>query len=115
MAAQYSCSFEIYLPVLPRPQGSHGPGGILLRSRLFRGHQSALTRILRLAIAHRIFLEHRPGFIAHSAASRQIADDACLASWVGAGVDEMWPAAVNLVPALEKWPEAAEPNQTVQS
>jgi hypothetical protein len=78
-------------------------------------NQSALTRILRLAIAHRIFLEHRPGFIAHSAASRQIADDACLASWVGAGVDEMWPAAVNLVPALEKWPEAAEPNQTVQS
>jgi hypothetical protein len=78
-------------------------------------NQSALTRILRLAIAHRIFLEHRPGFIAHSAASRQIADDACVASWVGAGVDEMWPAAVNMVPALEKWPEAAEPNQTVQS
>jgi hypothetical protein len=68
-------------------------------------NQSALTRILRLAIAHRIFLEHRPGFIAHSAASRQIADDACVASWVSAGVDEMWPAAVNMVPALEKWPK----------
>jgi hypothetical protein len=78
-------------------------------------NQAALTRILRLAIAHRVFLEPRPGFIAHSAASRQIADDIRVASWVGAGVDEMWPAALNIVPALEKWPDAAESNQTVRS
>jgi hypothetical protein len=68
-----------------------------------------------MAAQYSCSFEHRPGFIAHSAASRQIADDACVASWVSAGVDEMWPAAVNMVPALEKWPEAAEPNQTVQS
>jgi hypothetical protein len=66
-----------------------------------------------VAIAHRVFLEPRPGFIAHSAASRLIANDTRVASWVGAGVDEMWPAALNIVPALEKWPEAAEPNQSV--
>ncbi|KNG48072.1 s-adenosyl-l-methionine-dependent methyltransferase [Stemphylium lycopersici] len=74
--------------------------------------EAAITRILRLGIAHRIFREPRPGVIAHSAASRQIADDARVASWVGANVDEMWPAAEKLVDALEKWPQASEPNHT---
>jgi len=77
--------------------------------------EGAVSRILRLAIAHRIFCEPRPGFIAHSAASRQIADDARVADWVGANVDEMWPAAERLVDALERWPQAAEPNQTVST
>lgn len=76
-------------------------------------NQGAVTRILRLAIAYRIFCEPRTGVIAHSAASRQIADDPRVASWVGAGVDEMWPAAEKVVDALKKWPQAAEPNQTV--
>jgi hypothetical protein len=52
--------------------------------------------------------------IAHSAASRQIADDPRIADWIGAYVDEMWPAAVKIVNALEEWPEASEPNQTVR-
>jgi hypothetical protein len=73
----------------------------------------ALARVLRLGIAFRIFREPRPGVIAHSAASRQIADDPLLASWVGANVDEMWPAAERVVDALAKWPEAAEAHQTV--
>lgn len=51
--------------------------------------------------------------IAHSAASRQIAEDIRVASWVGANVDDMWPAAVKVVDALVKWPLAAEANQTV--
>lgn len=51
--------------------------------------------------------------IAHSAASRQIAEDSRVASWVGANVDDMWPAAEKVVDALEKWPLAAEANQTV--
>ena len=76
-------------------------------------NQGALTRILRLGIAHRIFCEPCPGVITHSAASRQIADDVRVASWVGACVDDMWPAAEKVVDALEKWPQAAEPNQTV--
>lgn len=75
--------------------------------------QGALARVLRLGIAFRIFREPRPGLIAHSAASRQIADDPLVASWVGANVDEMWPAAEKVVDALAKWPEAAEANQTV--
>ncbi|KAL6704153.1 hypothetical protein ACN47E_008713 [Coniothyrium glycines] len=72
----------------------------------------ALARVLRLGIAYRVFCEPRPGVIAHSAASRQIADDALVASWVGANVDDMWPAAEKVVAALAKWPDAAEANQT---
>ncbi|KAH8696533.1 putative O-methyltransferase [Talaromyces proteolyticus] len=71
----------------------------------------ALTRILRLSIAHRIFKEPRPGVVAHSAASREIAEDTRVASWVGANVDDMWPAAGRVVDALIKWPLATEPNQ----
>ena len=73
----------------------------------------ALARVLRLGIAYRIFREPRPGVIAHSAASRQIAEDPLIASWVSANVDEMWPAAEKVVDALIKWPEAGEANQTV--
>ena len=76
--------------------------------------QGALSRILRFGIANRIFREPRPGVIAHSAASRQILEDEAMAAWVAAGVDEMWPAAVKVVDALKKWPQAEEPNQTVR-
>ncbi|EUC41662.1 hypothetical protein COCMIDRAFT_8664 [Bipolaris oryzae ATCC 44560] len=74
--------------------------------------EGALTRILRMGIAYRVFQEPRPGVLKHSAASRQISDDTRAAGWVAANVDEMWPAAKKLVDALEKWPEAAEPNHT---
>lgn len=75
--------------------------------------EGAITHILRMGIAYRLFQEPRPGVIAHSAASRQLAEDTRAAGWVAANVDEMWPAAEKLVEALEKWPEASEPNQTV--
>jgi len=77
--------------------------------------EGAIARILRLGIAYRIFREPRYGVIAHSAASRQIADDACVADWIGASVDDMWPAAHKVVDALTKWPQAAEPTETVSS
>jgi len=76
-------------------------------------NHTALARILRLGIANHVFKEPRPGVVAHSAASKQIADDPRVASWVGGNVDEMWPAAEKVVDALKKWPQAAEPNQTV--
>jgi hypothetical protein len=76
-------------------------------------NQAALTTILRLGIAYRVFKEPRPGVIAHSAASRLIAEDPRLASWVATATDDMWPAAGKVVDALAKWPMAAEPNQTV--
>lgn len=75
--------------------------------------EGAMARILRLGIAFRIFREPRQGVIAHSAASRQIADDARVADWVGASSGDLWPAAEKVVDALARWPDAAEPNQTV--
>ncbi|KAI1302030.1 putative O-methyltransferase [Xylaria venustula] len=76
--------------------------------------EGALSRILRLGIAHRIFREPRPGVIAHSAASRQIADDPAMADWVSSCVEDMWPSAEMTVDALAKWPLAEEPNQTLK-
>ena len=76
---------------------------------------TALCRILRFGIAHRIFNEDRPGFISHSAASRQIKEDMRVADWVGANFDDMWPAAEKVVDALAKWPLAEEPTQTVST
>jgi hypothetical protein len=73
----------------------------------------ALCTILRHGIAYRIFKEPRPGVIAHSAASRQMVEDPRFASWIASNVDDMWPAAEKVVDALTKWPNAAEPNQTV--
>ncbi|SMR55893.1 unnamed protein product [Zymoseptoria tritici ST99CH_3D1] len=35
----------------------------------------AVTQLLRAAIAHRVFLESRPGYVAHSAASQMLAKD----------------------------------------
>lgn len=76
--------------------------------------RSPLTRILRLGIANRVFREPQAGVIAHSAASRQLAEDVRIASWASAGADEMWPAAGRVVDALEQWPLAEEPTQTVR-
>lgn len=76
--------------------------------------QGALCTILRHGIAHRIFKEPRPGVIAHSAASRQLADNPQFSGWLACSVDEMWPAAEKVVDALTKWPLAEEPNQTVR-
>ncbi|KAI2622778.1 putative O-methyltransferase [Hypomontagnella submonticulosa] len=73
---------------------------------------ATLRRILRFGIAFRVFREPRPGVVAHSAASRQIAEDPYMADWVGANVDDMWPSAERVVDALAKWPLADEPNQT---
>ena len=61
--------------------------------------QSTLSRILRLGIAYRVFREPRPGVIAHSAASRVIAEDPDVADFVGANADEMWPAADKVYPS----------------
>lgn len=76
---------------------------------------AAVTNVLRLGIAFRVFKEPRPGVIAHSAASRQLAENALIADWVAVTSGELWPAAQNVVDALAKWPKAAEPNQTVSS
>lgn len=72
-----------------------------------------LTRILRLGIARRVFVEEEPGRVAHSSASRLIAEDERMEAWVGAGVHDMAPAAGRVVEALGKWGRGVGVGETV--
>ncbi|KAH7409862.1 putative O-methyltransferase [Phaeosphaeria sp. MPI-PUGE-AT-0046c] len=65
--------------------------------------EDRLTRILRLGIARRVFVEPEAGRIAHSSASRLMKEDERMEAWVGAGVEDMAPAAGRVVEALGKW------------
>ncbi|EHL01829.1 putative Sterigmatocystin 8-O-methyltransferase [Glarea lozoyensis 74030] len=63
-------------------------------------------------MAHRIFREVRKGVVVHTAASRLLAESRQLKSWTGVNVEEMWPAAVQTVPAMIKWPNSQEATHT---
>lgn len=72
-----------------------------------------VRRILRHAMTKHIFKEARKGVVAHTAASRLLAENAEIHDWVGASTDELWQAASQTVNALVKYPGSQEPNQTV--
>ena len=78
-------------------------------------NESILRRILRHAMTKHIFKEPRKGMVAHTAASKLLADDAQIHDWVGASTDELWQGASQTVNALVKWPDSQEPNQTARS
>lgn len=69
-------------------------------------------RLLRHAMTNRIFSEPTPGTVAHTAASRVLAQDPAIGSWVGFCVEDIWPAASRVVDALDRYPEAADPTKT---
>ena len=73
--------------------------------------QAVLTRVLRGAITHRIFLEPTPGMIAHSAASRLIATQADVRDWIGFATQEVLPLSHRLGQTLQQFPSADEPSQ----
>ena len=76
------------------PVGSEATfGQIARRSGL---NEPDLRRILRHAMAHRIFREVREGVVAHTASSRILAEDMQMQAWTGVAVEEMWPAAVQV-------------------
>lgn len=68
-------------------------------------------RMLRHAISHRILREPRKGIVAHSPASKVLADMPLLHQFIGHVCDDMWPASSHAVPAMIKWPGSQEPNQ----
>lgn len=70
-----------------------------------------VKRIVRHAMTNRVFCEPRDGFVAHTAASRAMLDDATLNDWVGLCSSDFFPAAARTVDALEKWPGSQEPTQ----
>jgi hypothetical protein len=71
-----------------------------------------VRRFLRHAMTNRIFREPSPGVVAHTAASRVLAEDKMMDDWVGFCVEDMWPAASRTIAAIELNPSVSEPTQT---
>ncbi|RDW94258.1 hypothetical protein BP5796_00021 [Coleophoma crateriformis] len=68
-----------------------------------------LRRIIRHAILSNVFKEPTKGFVAHSRISQLLAEDEALQAWVGMWMEDLWPAVLHTVDALDKWPESQEP------
>ncbi|GAB1315686.1 6-hydroxytryprostatin B O-methyltransferase [Madurella fahalii] len=71
-----------------------------------------VRQFIRHAIIKDIFIEPRPGVIAHNAVSRLLAEDPVIHDWVGASNDDLWQGAAQTCNALEKYPGSQEPNET---
>lgn len=69
-------------------------------------------RLIRHAMTNRIFTEPRPGYVAHTAASRVLLDDAAMVDWVGVCTSEFFQAAANSVEALQKFGNSQDPTET---
>ncbi|KAI9713788.1 MAG: hypothetical protein M1820_000518 [Bogoriella megaspora] len=74
--------------------------------------EQTVRRLLRHAMTKRLFCEPQKGIVAHTAASRLLAEDSQLADWVGASTDDLWQAAAQTVNAMVKFPRSQEPNET---
>lgn len=49
-----------------------------------------LRRLLRHAMANHIFKEVSPGVVAHTAASKVLAEDAAINDWIGFCLEDIW-------------------------
>lgn len=65
-----------------------------LGNRTSLGEQM-ICRLLRFAMTMRIFCEPKPGFVAHTQASRLLASPE-MTAWLQIGTEEMWPAATKV-------------------
>lgn len=67
--------------------------------------------IVRYAMTNFIFCEPRPGYIAHTAASRVLKENCLISSLMGMGSDELFPALSKELETLEKHPGSEEPTE----
>ncbi|KAK0641422.1 sterigmatocystin 8-O-methyltransferase precursor [Cercophora newfieldiana] len=75
--------------------------------------ETHVRKLIRHAIAaHNLFCEPWPGVVAHSAASRLLAEDEALHNWVDYATHELWNAAYHTPEAMAKFPASGEPNET---
>ncbi|GAW18307.1 hypothetical protein ANO14919_077820 [Xylariales sp. No.14919] len=74
--------------------------------------ESDTRKVVRYAVAQKIFEETRPGVITHSAASRLLAQDPGVHDYVAACTDELWQASAQTCNAMEKYPGSEEPTET---
>lgn len=65
-----------------------------------------LARVIHHAMTNGIFCEPSPGIIAHTAASRLLAEDAELRDWIGFNCEDIFPAAACTLTALRADPLA---------
>ncbi len=63
-------------------------------------------------MTNHIFCEPRPGFVAHTAASRLLAENALIQDLVGNNCEVRFPASARTVDALEKYGESQDPSQS---
>lgn len=70
-----------------------------------------LARLVRYAATANVFREPEPGVVAHTAASRCLAEDEDLQAWVGFNTEDIFPASAHVLQALRAHPEAVHPTQ----
>ena len=63
-------------------------------------------------MAHYIFRETKEGHVAHTAISRQIAENPLIRDWIAFMCDECWTSAPRVADAMIKWPDSGEPAHT---
>jgi hypothetical protein len=71
-----------------------------------------VSRMIRHAIMNRIFVEISPGVIAHTAASRILAEDKNMKDWIGLTTEDIWPASAATLTAMKLYPGSQEMTQT---
>ena len=71
-----------------------------------------LARVLRLAMTKGIFREPSPGMVAHTVASRVLAEDVDMQAWVGFNGEDILPASAHVLEALKTYPEATSLTRT---
>ncbi|KAK4215756.1 S-adenosyl-L-methionine-dependent methyltransferase [Rhypophila decipiens] len=74
--------------------------------------EKQIRKIIRHAVAQRVFTEPYPGVVSHSAASALLATDPDLAGWIHWLVSDCWPAAYRALDAMARWPDSEEPHHT---
>ncbi|KAI1366337.1 S-adenosyl-L-methionine-dependent methyltransferase [Xylaria arbuscula] len=74
--------------------------------------ESDIRKLIRYAIIQRIFYEPRPGVIAHSAASRLLAENTEVHDFVSTCSDELWQASAQTCNAMARFPGSEEPAES---
>ncbi|KAH9997808.1 sterigmatocystin 8-O-methyltransferase [Xylariaceae sp. FL0662B] len=100
------CRFHI-ADMIP-PGGQVSFGDISKQTGL---DESLVRRLIRYAMAMRIFKEPEPGMVAHTKVSKFLTIPYANA-WLSHGAQEAWPASARMVDAMQKWPSSEEPNET---
>ncbi|GAW10668.1 hypothetical protein ANO14919_000020 [Xylariales sp. No.14919] len=74
-------------------------------------NEQMIKRILRHAMTMRVFREPSPGMVAHTKASRALTRPH-INDWMKTATEDVWPTAIKMVEATQRWPACEEPDQT---